>query len=131
VPYVQGGDGSQRHPGAVGVRVDTVSARRGGGGHQRREEIAPRLVRILEETVENASRRAQEPAYIATSMRCFLLAQFPDRRAYAPLIAPAGLRGKATDQLLGDSQCEDLPRALAAVCGGAGGAKPGSRLLRP
>ena len=85
----------------------------------RREETAPRLVRNLEETVENASRRAhQEPAYMAHVYAMFLLAQFRDRRAYAPLIALARLPGDLTEFLLGDAQCEHLPKALASVWGG-------------
>jgi Protein of unknown function (DUF1186)/SEC-C motif len=85
----------------------------------RREQIAPRLVRILEETVEQASRRAhQEPVYMAHLYAMFLLAQFRDRRAYAPLIALAGLPGDLTELLLGDAQCEHLPKALASVWDG-------------
>jgi hypothetical protein len=85
---------------------------------ERRDEIAPRLLRILEETVENASRRAQQPAYTAHLYAMFLLAQFRDRRAYAPLIALARLRDDLPDLLLGDAQCECLPQALASVWDG-------------
>ena len=85
---------------------------------ERREEIAPRLVRILEETVESASVRAhQEPSFTAHLYAMFLLAQFRDRRAYAPLVALASLPGDLPDQLLGDALCEGLPQALASVWG--------------
>jgi hypothetical protein len=86
---------------------------------ERREEIAPRLVRILEDTVQNAALRArQDPAYMAHLYAMFLLAQFRDRRAYAPLIALAWLPDGLPELLLGDAQCEYLPQALASVWDG-------------
>jgi hypothetical protein len=86
---------------------------------ERRDEIAPRLVRILAETVEHASQRAhQDPGYMAHFYAMFLLAQFRYRRAYGPLIALARLPGDLPHLLLGDAQCECLPQALASVWDG-------------
>jgi hypothetical protein len=82
----------------------------------RRDEVAPELLGILEETVErpeqiDADRMSHQYAF-------FLLAQFRDTRAYPYLLRFALLPGDLQYSLGGDFVTEDLGRVLASVCGG-------------
>ncbi len=84
----------------------------------RREEIAPKLLRILEETVDRAAQLDAEGDYMAHLYAMFLLAQFRETRAYSPVVRFASLPGDLLYSLCGDFITEDLGRVLASVCGG-------------
>lgn len=84
----------------------------------RREEIAPELLRILDDTVNRAAELAAEGDYQAHLYVLFLLAQFRETRAYPLLVRFASLSGDLLDSLCGDFITEDLGRILASVCGG-------------
>jgi hypothetical protein len=84
----------------------------------RREEVAPELLRILEETVDRAAEIDAEGDYMAHLYAMFLLAQFRETRAYPLVIRFASLQGDLLDSLCGDFITEDLGQVLASVCGG-------------
>src|SRR5437867_6522468 len=85
---------------------------------EKREEITPHLLRILEETIEYAPRLAEDPTYIAHIYALHLLAQFRECRAY-PLIARLfSIPGEVVDALTGDFVTEGLGLVLASVAHG-------------
>lgn len=84
----------------------------------RREDIAPELLRILEDTVERASELQAGSDYMAHLYAMFLLAQFREPRAYPLVVRYASLPDDVLDSLSGDFVTEDLSRVLASVCGG-------------
>lgn len=84
----------------------------------RREQITPKLLRVLEEAKENVRQLVRKERYIGHIYAMYLLAQFRERRAY-PLIADFfSIPGDVTLDLTGDVVTEDLDRILASVCGG-------------
>ena len=88
---------------------------------QRREEITPDLLRILEYTVENAEQIAEEDtegSYFAHLYAMYLLAQFRETRAYPLVVQFARLPEKTLDCLSGDFITEGLGEVLASVCDG-------------
>jgi hypothetical protein len=84
----------------------------------RREEITPKLLRILEETADRAAQFDAEGDYMAHLYAMFLLAQFRETRAYPLVVRFASLPGDLLDSLCGDFITEDLGQVLASVCGG-------------
>jgi len=84
----------------------------------RREAITPKLLRILEETVDQAAQLDAEGDYMAHLYAMFLLAQFRETRAYPLVVRFASLPGDLLDSLCGDFITEDLGQILASVCGG-------------
>ena len=85
---------------------------------ERREEITPELLRILEDTADRAAELDAEGDYMAHLYAMFLPAQFREVRAYPLVVRFALLPGKLLDALCGDFITEDLGRVLASVCGG-------------
>src|SRR6266849_5108738 len=59
----------------------------------RREEVAPELLRILEDTVDRAAQLDAEGDYMAHLYAMFLLAQFRETRAYPLVVRLASLSG--------------------------------------
>ena len=59
----------------------------------RAEEVTPELLRILEETVNQAAERDAEGDYMAHLYAMFLLAQFRETRAYPLVLRFASLPG--------------------------------------
>jgi hypothetical protein len=84
----------------------------------RREEVAPELLRILEDTVDRAAEIDTEGDYMAHLYAMFLLAQFRETRAYPLVVRFASLPGDLLDSLCGDFIAGDLGNVLASVCGG-------------
>jgi hypothetical protein len=83
----------------------------------RKEEIAPELLKILENFSGNMEQFEED--YHAHIYAIYLLAYFQEPRAY-PLIVKA-VAGRTEDELelfFGDFITEDLSRALASVCDG-------------
>src|SRR5438093_12928639 len=83
---------------------------------ERREEITPELLRILEETIARPSDFSGDS--IAHIFAMFLLAQFRESRAYPLFVRIALLPSDVLDELFADLVTESLGRLLASVCGG-------------
>ena len=84
----------------------------------RREEIAPELLRILEDTVDRAAQLDADGDYMAHIYAMFLLAQFRETRAYPLVVRLATLPSDLTDSLCGGFLTVGLGQVLASVCGG-------------
>ena len=85
---------------------------------EKREEITPHLLRILEETIEQAHKLVEDPSYMAHMYALHLLAQFREGRAY-PLVARLfSIPGKVVDDLAEDFLTEGLGPVLASVAHG-------------
>jgi hypothetical protein len=82
-----------------------------------REEVAPELLRVLEETVDRAEEFAGDGGYMAHLYAMFLLAQFREARAYPLMVRFALLPSDLLDDLCGDFVTDTLGRVLASVCG--------------
>ena len=85
---------------------------------ERREEITPEFLRILEDTIDRSEQFAAERGYMAHLYSMYLLAQFREVRAYAPIVRFASLPSGLLESLWGEFITEDLSRVLASVCGG-------------
>jgi hypothetical protein len=83
----------------------------------RREEIAPELLRILDDTVNRAAELDAKGDYEAHLFALFLLAQFRETRAYPLVVRFASLPVDLLDSLCGDVITDGLGRILASVCG--------------
>src|SRR5258708_191579 len=79
----------------------------------RRDEVIPELLRILEDTLNNAAQRATDGRYNAHLYAMFLLAQFRETRAYPLVVRLASLPEALLDDLTGDFVTEDLGKILA------------------
>ena len=84
----------------------------------RRDEIIPELLEILEYTCENAENLAEEKDYIAHIYALYLLAQFKEQRAYPVIYSLLNKPYEILDKLLGDVITEGLPSILASVFNG-------------
>ncbi len=88
---------------------------------EKREEITPELLQILEHTVANADELAaedREDVYFGHIFAMYLLAQFRETRAYPIIIQFCELPGSTPDDLLGDTVTEGLKRILASTFDG-------------
>jgi hypothetical protein len=85
---------------------------------ERRDEVTPELLRVLEDTVNRAAQLDAEGDYMAHLYAMFLLAQFRETRAYPLVVRFASLPGDLLYSLCGDFITEDLGAVLASVCGG-------------
>jgi hypothetical protein len=85
---------------------------------ERREEITPELLRMLEETVNRAEELAPSTDWMGHLYAMCLLAQFREVRAYPLVVRFGRLPGDLLDGLCGDFLTEDLNSVLASVCGG-------------
>ena len=84
---------------------------------ERREEITPVLLRILEDTLE----RAKTDSGNGRSAHLFamlLLAQFREIRAYPLVLRLTLLPSELLEELCGDFITENMGQILASVCGG-------------
>jgi len=85
----------------------------------RREDITPELLRILEDTIARAAELADEGEdYLAHFYALYLLAQFREKRAYPLVVRLCRIDEEVLDRLLGDFITEDLCRVLASVYDG-------------
>ena len=64
---------------------------------ERREEVTPELLRILEDTVHRAAQLDAEGDYMAHLYAMFLLAQFRETRAHPLVVRFASLPGDQLD----------------------------------
>ena len=82
------------------------------------EQIIPELLRIIEQTKENAEELLTQKDYMAHLYALFLLAQFREKRAYPLIIDFFLLPREITRTLTGDTATENLGQILASVsCG--------------
>ncbi|MHB1455842.1 MAG: DUF1186 domain-containing protein [Armatimonadota bacterium] len=85
---------------------------------ERREEIIPELLRILEHVAYHIEQYTDNRYCWSPAYSIYLLAQFREKRAYQPLVDFASAKFEIVDGLLGDIITEDLGRILASVCNG-------------
>lgn len=84
-----------------------------------RDAIIPILLDELERLASDPQAvMAEDEAYMRHIFAMYLLAQFRETRAFAPLIKICQFPYEDLDFLLGDVITEGLPRILASVCGG-------------
>jgi hypothetical protein len=84
---------------------------------ERREEITPHLLEILERAAEDIDAIVDDPAYMAHIYAFFLLAQFREERAYPLIVDFFSIPGRVAQDVTGDFVTEDLGRVLASVSG--------------
>jgi len=82
---------------------------------ERREEVTPELLRILEDTVHRAAQLDAEGDYMAHLYAMFLLAQFRETRAHPLVVRFASLPGDLLDSLCGDFITEDLGQGIESL----------------
>ena len=82
------------------------------------EEITPKLLEILENTIEKAKNGSGSSNAMGHLYALYLLSQFREKRAYPLTIELFSLPGDIVEDLLGDSLTEDGSRMLASVCSG-------------
>ncbi len=84
----------------------------------RRNEIIPELLKILEHTIKNIHELHKDPDYFAPTYALFLLAQFREPKAYPLVIQLFSKPITFLDSLFDDIITEDLPGILASVYNG-------------
>jgi hypothetical protein len=85
---------------------------------EQREAITPELLRVLEAVAENPLAFAKRQDYMLHLFALFLLAQFREKRAYAPIVKMFSGPGKTSYDLAGDTVTDGLNRILASVYDG-------------
>jgi len=85
---------------------------------ERREEVTPALLGILEQVAERGAAIDDSDKYMAHLYAMFLLAQFRETRAYPLVVRIALLPGDDLEKLFGDFIPSALDSVLASVCGG-------------
>jgi len=85
---------------------------------EKKEEIIPELLRILEKSEENIYSIKEKPYYFAHIYAMFLLAQFREKRAYLLIKKLFSHPGDIIKPITGDFTIESLPRVLASICHG-------------
>jgi hypothetical protein len=84
---------------------------------ERRDEITPHLLRIIEEVIADPSRAVDDQDYVAHLYAMYLLASFRETRAYLPIVKLFSFGGETPFDIAGDVVTEDLGNILASVCG--------------
>lgn len=84
----------------------------------RREQIVPELLRILEEAADRPGELLAREDYIAHIFALYLLAQFREPAAYPRVIRFFSLPGEVAVDATGDVVTEDLDRILASIAHG-------------
>src|ERR1022692_2089495 len=85
---------------------------------EQREAITPELLRVLEAVAENPLAFAKRQDYMLHIFALFLLAQFREKRAYAPTVKMFSAPGETPFDLAGDTVTAGLNRILASVYDG-------------
>jgi hypothetical protein len=85
---------------------------------EQREAITPELLRVLEAVAENPLAFAKRPDYMLHLFAMHLLAQFREKRAYAPIAKMFSAPGETPFDLAGDTVTEGLKRILGSVYDG-------------
>jgi hypothetical protein len=85
---------------------------------EQREAITPELLRVLEAVAENPLAFAKRQDYMLHLFALFLLAQFREKRAYAPIVKMFSGPDETSYNLAGDTVTDGLNRILASVYDG-------------
>ncbi len=85
---------------------------------EQREAITPELLRVLEAVAEDPTAFAGRQEYMLHLFALFLLAQFREQRAYAPVVKMFSAPGETPYDLVGDTVTEGLGEILASVYDG-------------
>lgn len=83
-----------------------------------REAITPHLLALFEDPYRLLGELAIKVDWMLPFYALYLLAQFREQRAYAPIVAFFSIPGDAPTDYTGDFVTEDLGRVLASVSGG-------------
>ena len=86
---------------------------------ERREEITPYLIGILEEVLAAPASYAVNEKYYAHVYALVLLTHFREQRAHRAIVGLAALPPDIPHQLFGDLVTEQLPVTLFRTCGGS------------
>ena len=84
----------------------------------RQQEITPLLLDLLREAAENQEKVARDSVNVGYIFAMYLLAQFREKRAFAPLLAFFSTPGDTARRMTGDIITEGLGQLLASVAGG-------------
>jgi len=85
---------------------------------EQRESITPELLRVLQAVAEDAAGFAKRQDYMLHLFALLLLAQFREKRAYAPIVKMFSAPGEIPYDLAGDTVTDGLPRILGSVYDG-------------
>ena len=85
---------------------------------EQREAITPELLRVMESVADDPVKHAERKDYMLHDFALYLLAQFREKRAYAPIIKMFSAPGETPFDLFGDTVTEGLSRILASVYDG-------------
>jgi hypothetical protein len=85
---------------------------------ERREEIVPELLRILDEAIERPEALLADPGAMSHFYALYLLAQFREPAAFPRVVRFFGLRDEVATDVMDDMLLEDLPRLLASLSAG-------------
>ena len=85
---------------------------------EKREAIAPELLRVVEAVAENPTEFARRQDYTVHLFALFLLAQFRETRAYPAIVKMFSAPGETPFDLAGDTVTEGLSQILASVYDG-------------
>ena len=85
---------------------------------EQREAITPELLRVLETVAEDPVKHAERQDYMLHVFALYLLAQFREQRAYAPIVKMLSAPGETPFDLIGDTVTEGLSRIFASVFDG-------------
>jgi hypothetical protein len=82
---------------------------------ERREEMVPELLRVLDEAAERPEELLEEPAAIGHLYALYLLAQFREPAAFPRIVRLVSLPAEVEDELTGEVATEGLDRMLASL----------------
>jgi hypothetical protein len=82
---------------------------------ERREEMVPELLRILDEAAERPEELLEEPAAIGHLYALYLLAQFREPAAFPRIVRLFRLPAEVEDELTGEVATDGLDRMLASL----------------
>jgi Protein of unknown function (DUF1186) len=85
---------------------------------EQREAITPELLRVLESVAEDPVKHAEREDYMLHDFALYLLAQFREKRAYAPIVKMFSAPGEMPFDLFGDTVTEGLSQIFASVYDG-------------
>src|ERR1035437_5368353 len=85
---------------------------------EQREAITPELLHVLESVAEDPVKHAERKDYMLHDFALYLLAQFREKRAYAPIVKMFSAPGETPFDLVGDTVTGGLSRILASVYDG-------------
>jgi hypothetical protein len=85
---------------------------------EQREAITPELLRVVEAVARNPEHHAGRKGHMLHIFALYLLAQFREKRAYAPVVQMFSASGETPFELAGDTVTERLHRIFASVYDG-------------